>query len=160
MMSRCPLSPRLLCASQVLLGVSARNEADLFARVAHLVAAGDEALHGRITTRLMRRHRRRSVALGRGCALPHAAIPGLATPRAVYLRCHPALPMGAFDGRAVRHALVLLVPSPGLAADYDLLMACTRFIVEPTVLGALDSARTPAQAMAALLGDPLLAEAS
>lgn len=61
--------------------------------------------------------------------------------------------MAAPDKVGVTDVLALLVPSPGLAADYDLLMSLTTLLTRAATLEALHRARTAADIQALFLGE-------
>jgi len=80
-----------------------------------------EALSGRLAARqggsrqavfqaLWERETLGSTGLGHGVALPHARLPGLATPIAAFLRLHQAIPFDAPDDKPVGLVLGLLLP--------------------------------------------------
>lgn len=153
-MAASPLSRELLHRCSIRLDLQASVPGEVFTQIASAASRGDTALAQRIANRLERRHRMRSIAVGSGCAVPHAAVPGLPRACVVYVRCATPVPMGASDRVPVRHLLALLVPTPGLSADYDVLVACTRLILQPDVIRALDAAREPADALAVLADAP------
>lgn len=162
------LNPKTLPPDDVLLHTRLGDAEALFARVAAQVASGRPRLAGYIRDRLARRHRRRSVNLGNGFALPHAAVPGLSTLRAVYLRSATPIAMGADsadgddagDGTApVTDTLTLLIPSPGLSAEYELLMALTQALQCPATTRALRQARSAATVQRLLADGPALGTA-
>ncbi len=156
------LNPKTLPPDDVLLHARLGDAEALFARVAAQVAGGRPRLAAYIRDRLARRHRRRSVNLGNGFALPHAAVPGLTTLRAVYLRSATPIVMGA-DGDdttpPVSDTLTLLIPSPGLSAEYELLMALTQALQCPATTRALRQARSAATVQRLLADGPALGTA-
>lgn len=93
------------------------------------------------------------MCLGGGIALPHAAIPGLTATRAVFVRSLTPVAMGSPDGVGVTNALALLVPPPGLAADYDLLMSLTDFLRRAATRDLLLGARSAAQVQALFVNE-------
>ncbi|MBL8360197.1 MAG: PTS sugar transporter subunit IIA [Rubrivivax sp.] len=146
------MNVKLLPGERILLDRRVGSEAGLFAVVARAVAGPAGRLDAPVRERLARRHARRSVALGGGFALPHAAVPGLTTTCAVYVRSSTPIPMSAPDGCGVTDALALLVPLPGLAADYDRLMGLTSLLGRPATRVALLQARTAREVQAILMG--------
>lgn len=150
-------TPKTLPTDNVLLHECVRSSDALFALVADHVATGDAVLSARIRERLKRRHLWRSVNLGNGFALPHAAVHGLSTLRAVYVRSVAAIHMGSEPegepGPEVSDSLTLLIPSPGLSAEHDLLMALTQSLLTPSIANALRAAGSEAEVQQLLVAD-------
>lgn len=139
------LTAKHLPTHRILLGRRIQTEAGLFALTSRCLAAGcPPGFATRLHDRLVRRHARRPVTLGGGLALPHAAVPGLTSPRAAFIRTEAPVPIAAADPEGVTDILALAVPSPGLAADYDLLMDLTAWLNRPATRAALHRARTAA----------------
>ena len=72
---------------------------------------------------LWRREQAASTALGRGCAVPHARIGGVARPSTLYVRTDVPVAFDAPDGLPVSDFLVVLVPRDGADDDYLRLLA-------------------------------------
>ena len=147
------LNVKHLPPERILLGRRITTESGLFGLLARSLCDGDPRLEPKVRDRLARRHDRRPVTLGAGLALPHAAVPGLTGTRAVFVRTPTPVRMGVPDEAGVTDVLGLLVPSPGLPADYDLLMALTAWLTRPECLAALRAARTTRQILAVLTGE-------
>lgn len=146
------LTPNLLPLANIRLAVRASTAQDLFAQVASLACARADHAVPRTRARLARRHARRSVALGHGVAVPHAAVGGLGQPVAVYLRAPAGVEMASPDNEPVTEVLALLVPSPPLSADYDLLMSLIHRLQDRGFAARLRSCQEPAQVQALLTG--------
>ncbi len=86
------------------------------------VAAQVEARHGlkpsTVFNNLLERERLGSTALGRGVAIPHGRIKGLAGAAGMLYRLNPPLVFDAPDGQPVNLCFVLLVPAD--ANEYHL----------------------------------------
>lgn len=149
------LNLRQLPRERILLGRRIKTEPGLFALVARTVAGRDPSMTARVQDRLARRHARRPVSLGGGLALPHAAVPGLSGIHAVYIRSLMPIPMAGPDTSGVTDVLALLVPSPGLGADYDLLMSLTAWLDRAATRDALRRARTATDVQAVFIGEAL-----
>lgn len=147
-----------LSLPDVLVDVPAANLVELFDRIAERVAGADAPLAGRISRRLARRHAHASVALGRGVALPHAAVPGLTRPRSLFVRTVQGLDLQAADGEPVRQFLTLLVPFPAMGIDYDRLMVWSRQLGRVEVIGALRRAADAASLQRLLIEFRLVAD--
>jgi len=72
---------------------------------------------------LWRREQAASTALGKGFALPHARIAGIAEPVTVYARTRSPVGFAAPDHRSVSELFVLLVPSDADNAKHLQLLA-------------------------------------
>ncbi len=142
------LNTKQLPLERILLGRRITTEPGLFAVLAGALAASDTVMADKVRDRLARRTARRPVSLGGGVALPHAAVPGLSTTRAVFVRSSTPIDMVTPDEMGVTHVLALLIPSPGLAADYDLLMSLTALLGRTTTRHALQHARTASEVQA------------
>lgn len=147
------LNTKQLPKDRILLGRRIKTEPGLFALVARTAADCDPVLTVRVEERLLRRHARQPVSLGGGIALPHAAVPGLSVTRAVFVRSLAPIPMSAPDGDGITDVLALLVPSPGLAAHYDLLMSLTELLNRAEARQALKQARTAAEIQRLFTGE-------
>lgn len=147
------LNAKWLPLERILLNRCVRTPEALFSLIACSVAAGRPELEERVRRRLARRHAWRPVTLGGCFALPHAAVPGLTTTHAVYVRASSAIPMTTPDGVGVTDALALLIPPPGLAADYDLLMNLTALITCRGGAASLRAATSAREIQAFLAGD-------
>lgn len=110
------LSPRALDRRHVLLDLPVEGPEQLFDAVGCLVAERGPR-PDQVVQRLTRRHRRGSAAIAGTLVVPHAAVPALPRPMALYLRSRTPLRWGEHEG--VTDALALLVPLPGFAADLD-----------------------------------------
>jgi PTS system nitrogen regulatory IIA component len=146
------LNVKQLPKERILLGRRIGTEAGLFALVARTIAERNPPLAPRVRDSLARRHARRPVSLGAGLALPHAAVRGLTSIHAVFVRSSTPIPMHSPDELGVTDVLALLVPSPGLGSDYDLLMALTALLTRSAVLASLRAARTAREVQAILTG--------
>jgi PTS system nitrogen regulatory IIA component len=144
------LNIKQLPLDRILLGQRISSEQALFSVVAEALAGDDTLMSERIRNRLARRQSRRSVGLGAGLALPHAAIPALPATRAVFVRSLIPSPMSAPDEAGITDVLALVVAPPGLAADYDLLMSLPALFLCADHRAALQRARSPAEIQALL----------
>jgi PTS system nitrogen regulatory IIA component len=146
------LTPTLLPLANIRLAVRASSAQDVFAQLAALACARADKAVLRTCVRLARRHARRSVALGHGVAVPHAAVTGLGGPVAVYLRAAAGVAMASPDNQPVTEVLALFVPSPPLSADYDLLMSLIQRLQDRSFAARLRRCQDPAQIQALLTG--------
>jgi mannitol/fructose-specific phosphotransferase system IIA component (Ntr-type) len=95
--------------------------------------------------KLVKRHQRRSTALGQGVALPHADVGRLRRPIGVLFRLLQPLDGAAPDRQPVDLVFTLLVPWPASASHHLLLDRLSRMLQRPSVLTALRQARSTDQ---------------
>jgi nitrogen PTS system EIIA component len=118
---------------RVALGIALPDKQTALQAIGQLAQRRGGPSVGEIARRLARREARGSTALGRGAALPHADVPRLRTPVAVYLRCESGIDFGSTDGIPVSDILALLVPRPATAANFELLGRLTRRFSHPAL---------------------------
>lgn len=138
------IDARLLREEDVLLDLDVATPEALFAHVAAAAARSLRIEAADVERRLAVRHARRSTALGRGIALPHADCLGLVRPRAWFVRPREPMCFGAPDGRPVGEVLVLLVPRPATVAHGDLLRRLSATCSDPAFAARLQAADDPA----------------
>ncbi len=90
-----------------------------------------------VASSLWKRERRLSTAVGHGVALPHAEVPGLPRPVAVFVRVRNPVAFDAPDRLPVRDVLALLVPRPATAIHFDLLTHYRRLLADEAFRGEL-----------------------
>ena len=101
---------RQCSVEHILLDVDIRNTTELFETIAqHLIQAGEPGV-AEVASRLKERESLGSTGLGHGVAIPHARIPSLPKPVALFLRTTLPIPFDAPDGKPVGLFFVLLVP--------------------------------------------------
>ena len=133
------LPARALPLAHVRLGVEATSLEAVFAAVAQVVCGPQRPTVEQVVQRLARRHLRSSPALGQGLALPHAAVPVIRMPMAVYLRLRAPVHLLPGDPEGVTDCLALLVPTPGFLADHELLIRVSGFLRQPGSARALQA---------------------
>lgn len=120
--------------------------AALATRFAHVYALDrDEVLEG-----LEEREALGSTGFGRGIALPHARIDGLARPVAALLKLARPVEFGAADGLPVDLAIGLLSPTNAGATHLHALAALSRMVRDDHIHRALTEA-TDTETLYALL---------
>lgn len=111
----------LLLPERVALNVPLTSRQDALLELARLAGQRKGPNVKVVVERLGRREARESTAIGHGAALPHADIPGLKVPLAVYLRPSRPIAFDAPDGKPVSDILAFLVPRPATAAHFEML---------------------------------------
>jgi PTS system nitrogen regulatory IIA component len=123
--------PALFDPARIALAIAVPDKMAALHEIGRLAQQRGGPAAQEIAGRLVRREARGSTALGQGVALPHANVPRLSAPLAVYLRPAQAIDFEAADGNAVSELLALLVPRPATAAHFDLLSRMTQRFMHP-----------------------------
>jgi len=105
-----------------------------------------------VLERLEEREKLGSTGFGRGVAIPHARIPDLGRPVAVFLRLDTPVAFDAADGMPVDMVFGLLSPEAAGAAHLHALAAISRMMRDDKLHAALGEA-TGAEALYALLAN-------
>lgn len=127
-----------------MLGITVARASELFEAIGRIVEQPRGPRQAPVARQLGKRHARRSTALGNGVALPHAAVPGLRRPMAAYARLAQPLGLGAPDREPVTDVLALLVPFPGMSAEFELLQNLIHRLSHPAMAQALRETAHPA----------------
>lgn len=90
-----------------------------------------------VSERLNERERLGSTGFGRGVAIPHARLPGLGRPVAVFLRLEAPVSFEAADDMPVDLVFGLLSPEPAGAVHLHALAAISRMMRDDTMRAAL-----------------------
>ena len=93
-----------------------------------------------VLDRIEERERLGSTGFGRGVAIPHARIAGLARPVAAFLRLEVPVAFDAADGMAVDLVFGLLSPEQAGAAHLHALAAISRMMRDESMHAALSQA--------------------
>ena len=107
-----------------------------------------------VLERLEEREKLGSTGFGRGVAIPHARIPDLGRPVAVFLRLETPVVFDAADGLPVDLVFGLLSPESAGAAHLHALAAISRMMRDDKMHAALGEA-TNAEALYALLANSI-----
>lgn len=104
---------RYLRPDAILLDVDLRSVAHTIEFAASSIALAHGLDAAPVARALARREQVGSTGIGRGVALPHARVTGIAHPLLMFLRARPAIDFAAADGLPVSLILVILVPAHG-----------------------------------------------
>ena len=134
----------ILAPERVSCGVAAASKKRTLEELGSLLASADPALSGRsVFDLLVARERLGSTALGDGCAMPHARVPGLGRTLAAFMRLENGVDFDAPDREPVDLVLGLLVPEESTDEHLEILAAIARTLSEATVRSSLRSAVEP-----------------
>ena len=110
-----------------------------------------------IQERLRTREALGPTGFGRGAAIPHARLPGLAGCRALVARLRQPIDWEAIDGQPVDMLVLLLSPEDAGADHLKALARISRSLRDPATLPALRAARHADDMLAALSSDTRVA---
>ena len=121
----------ILSPVDILFNLDAATRARALEDAARFIAARHGLIAAAVHAGLCEREKLGSTALGRGVALPHARVRGLAQPIAAFLRTRLAIPFDAPDGKPVGDLLVLLVPQAATDEHLQLLAQAAAMFCDP-----------------------------
>ena len=134
-----------------LLGLHAADPAGAFARIADALRGGGLiASAGDVCSALCERESTASTALGRGVALPHARVSGLARSIVAVVRLTQPLSFGAPDGAPVDLLFVVLSPAGEPGEHVRLLARLARRLQDPVALSRVRTASDPEHVRSAI----------
>lgn len=119
-------------------------DADSKAAILHALAARFASVYALdpalVLERIEEREKLGSTGFGRGVAIPHARIPGLSRPVAVFFRLDSPVAFDAADAMPVDMVFGLLSPETAGAAHLHALAAISRMMRDETMHAALAEA--------------------
>lgn len=146
---------QVLAPEDILIDVEAVSKETLLENLAQFI----EWRHGVSASfsyrSLIGREALGSTGIGKGVAIPHARIKGMASPVGVLARTRRAIEFGAPDGEPVSVVLVLLVPEEGIALHLQLLARAADLFSDKNFMEELRASSSP-RSIHALLGGWLL----
>lgn len=139
-----------LVPERVVLGLSAVSKAALLQELARRAAPAAAVAAPAIAAALTAREQLGSTGLGRGFALPHARIAGLARFVGLFVRLATPLPFEAIDETPVDLVFLLLIPGEASSEHLAALAAISRRMRDERVVAGLREAKAAADAYALL----------
>ncbi len=133
----------ILATADVALDADVSDRDGLLELAAMLIARRRGLSAREVGSELAARERLGSTALGRGVALPHARIVGLARPVAVFVRTRQPIAFAAADGKPVSSFLVLLVPAQATDTHLKLIAEAAALFSDPNFRAELNCAERP-----------------
>ena len=130
--------------------IRADNKQAILEALAERFAQGYELDAAQVLERIEEREKLGSTGFGRGVAIPHARIPGLKRPVAVFFRLAHSVDFAAADGMPVDLVFGLLSPEQAGASHLQALAAISRLVRDETLYTALAEAEDQ-EALFALL---------
>ncbi|HET6183594.1 MAG TPA: PTS sugar transporter subunit IIA [Acetobacteraceae bacterium] len=140
----------LIGADRVLLDLRAATKAQALRDLARRAAAALGLNQGAVLGAVLRREELGSTGLGKGFALPHARIPGLSAPFALFARLAKPIDFAAIDQRPVDLVVLLLTPANEANQHLSTLAAISRPMRDEAFVQRLRQARDAASVAAAM----------
>lgn len=120
--------------------VDARDKAGVIRALSGLFADAWDVDADTVAEYLEEREKLGSTGFGRGAAIPHARVPGIARPIAALIRLEHPCDFDAADGMPVELAFGLLSPESSGAAHLHALAAISRLVRDENIRNALADA--------------------
>lgn len=133
----------LLTPKAVVLNLHARCKREALSALADRAAALTGAEASVIREALMEREKLGSTGVGRGVAIPHGKIDGLAAMTGLLAKLDAPIDFEAVDDQPVDLVFVLLAPADASAAHLKALAKVSRLLRDDRVREALRGAETP-----------------
>lgn len=133
----------LLSSKAVVFNLHARCKREALAALADRAAAVTGADATSIREALMEREKLGSTGVGRGVAIPHGKIEGLAAMTGLLAKLDQPIDFEAVDDQPVDLIFVLLAPADASAAHLKALAKVSRLLRDERVREALRGAATP-----------------
>lgn len=114
----------LIAPTAILVEVRASEKMKLLEGLAARAAAMAELDPTAVVEGLRRREELGSTGMGGGVAIPHARLPGVTQPMALFARLKSPIEWDAIDGRPVDLVCLLLLPSAGRGSEPLAPLAC------------------------------------
>ncbi|MGA2550116.1 MAG: PTS sugar transporter subunit IIA [Burkholderiaceae bacterium] len=141
----------LLRPDDILLDVKAEDAMELFEIVARHWAAFGGPDSAEVIASLAAREALGTTGLGKGVAIPHARLPGLARPLAVLVRTATPLDFDAPDSEPVSLFFCLIVPQAAASRHLEILALVAERFSNAQFRQALATAISPAQVLELVL---------
>jgi nitrogen PTS system EIIA component len=136
-----PYSSFILDPKGIVLGAKPRSKLEALAEISALAHRAYDLDAAEVLAVLNTRESLGSTGFGRGIAIPHGRLDGLATPVVLLLRPAKPLAWQAVDELPVDFIAALLSPMMGGAAHLKALAALSRMLRDGTLLDKLRGAR-------------------
>ena len=135
-----PFSSFILHPKGIALGAKARNKAEALAEIAALAHRAYDLDAGQVMAVLGARESLGSTGFGRGIAIPHGRMEGVATPVVLLLRPAKPLAWQAVDELPVDFIAAVLSPVAGGPAELKALAEVSRMLRDGALLDKLRGA--------------------
>lgn len=146
-----PAAAEMLSPGDVVVDLNAGDKQSVLEELCRRAAARLGLDGGALTAEILGRETLGSTGLGKGIAIPHARLAGLARPFVMLARLRRGVDFEAIDAEPVDIVVLLLMPAGDSAGQIGLLAAIARKLRDETVLSQLRAARTATDLRAAFL---------
>ena len=104
----------LVTADRIIPAMYAGNKLEVLEKLSRFAAMKIRVDAELIRRKVLEREDLTTFGIGRGIALPHAAVPGISQPIGIFARLKRPIDFGAADGRRADLVFLLLVPDEDL----------------------------------------------
>ena len=123
-----------LVPAQIMIDVRANDKGRLLEQLSTEAAAAIGLDADDVVREIAKREELGSTGVGNGVALPHARLPSLKTPFAVFARLRHGIDFDAIDGEKVDIVVLLLLPEAGDGAKGNALACVARALRDAEAL--------------------------
>ena len=123
-----------LSPTQVMVDMKASDKSRLLEQLSMEAAAEAGLPAEEVVREIAKREELGSTGVGNGVALPHARLPSLKTPFAVFARLRHGIDFDAIDGEKVDIVVLLLLPEAGDGAKGNALACVARALRDAEAL--------------------------
>ena len=129
-----------LSPTQVMIDVKASDKSRLLEQLSTEAAAEAGLAADEVVREIAKREELGSTGVGNGVALPHARLPSLTTPFALFARLRHGIDFDAIDGEPVDIVVLLLIPEAGDSTKGNALACVARALRDTETLRKVRSA--------------------
>jgi nitrogen PTS system EIIA component len=129
-----------LSPTQVMIDVRASDKSRLLEQLSAEAAAEAGLAADEVVREIAKREELGSTGVGNGVALPHARLPSLKAPFALFARLRHGIDFDAIDGEPVDIVVLLLIPEAGDSAKGNALACVARALRDTETLRKVRSA--------------------
>ena len=129
-----------LSPTQVMIDVKASDKSRLLEQLSTEAAVETGLAADEVVREIAKREELGSTGVGNGVALPHARLPSLTTPFALFARLRHGIDFDAIDGEPVDIVVLLLIPEAGDSAKGNALACVARALRDTETLRKIRSA--------------------
>jgi PTS system nitrogen regulatory IIA component len=129
-----------LSPTQVTVDVKASDKSRLLEQLSMEAAAEAGLPAEEVVREIAKREELGSTGVGNGVALPHARLPGLKAPFALFARLRHGIDFDAIDGEQVDIVVLLLIPEAGAGAKGNALACVARALRDADALRKIRNA--------------------
>jgi PTS system nitrogen regulatory IIA component len=129
-----------LSPTQVIIDVKASDKSRLLEQLSTEAAVEAGLAADEVVREIAKREELGSTGVGNGVALPHARLPSLKAPFALFARLRHGIDFDAIDGEPVDIVVLLLIPEAGDSAKGNALACVARALRDTETLRKVRSA--------------------